>query len=149
MTWGRMQTRKACDFQRPISMIGSAEWLARNKPMAAPDRTDSVPMSILSNPKTCLPPRVEQVCRSWLRRNQLASWRVTRPWLDWWVQVLIVVDPKKRTTRPRIRSISDAARRTGQRTGSLVRFWICRAFLSPFFWSANSKVTQTASEMPG
>jgi hypothetical protein len=54
ITCGRMHARKACDDQRPMSTILSIEWFSRNKPMAAPDRMDLVPMSVESNPNDFL-----------------------------------------------------------------------------------------------
>ena len=52
ITWGRIYTKKAWDNHRPISLILSVEWFARNNPMAAPDRMVLVPMSLPSYPKT-------------------------------------------------------------------------------------------------
>jgi hypothetical protein len=70
-------------------MILSAEWFARNKPIAAPDLMLSTDIIAVKS-EDFLAPSVEQV-----RRKPLASsWSFTGPSRAWCMQVLMVVEPE-------------------------------------------------------
>ena len=58
---------------RPSNMILAGGCPAKNKAMAAPDRSERVPMSWLEKPKVGWPPRRVQERRRWRRRSALLS----------------------------------------------------------------------------
>ena len=62
-----------------MRMILVTEWSIRNKPMAAPERMDLVPMSSGPYPKVSNPPRRAQEDLRCLRRRLLGSRTVRVP----------------------------------------------------------------------
>ena len=97
--------------------------------MAAPERSDLVPMSAAVYPNASFPPIRVHVERSALRSDMLD----TRHTLVLRHMELSGVSGEACGIRRWMRATSDASRRTGHSTGSLVRWCVLLSILVPFF----------------
>ncbi len=73
---GRRYWRKAVERQRPSNMMLAGGCPAKKSAMAAPDRSERVPMLALAKPKVGLPPSRVQARRRWRRRSVLVRCRL-------------------------------------------------------------------------
>ena len=142
-TCGRMYTRKASDDHRPRIMILWTGWFIKKSDMAAPDRSDFVPMSSASNPNTFFPPISVHVVRMWVLSSSLVMWVV---FVDIRVTLIWAFSPASGINR-RIRVTRDTRFLTGHSTGSFVRWWVRLSIFNPFFWFSNVRVTRSADNI--
>ena len=113
----------------------------RNKPIAAPDRMDLVPMSPAPYPNVPTPPPLVQEDLSCSLSSSLVT--TLRPSVSH--MVLTGVSGPAASSVARIRLMIDARRRTGHITGSPVLSWVRLSILRPFFWFSNVTVTREAA----
>ena len=118
-------------------MIFATGWFIRNRPIAAPDRMDLVPISFALYPNVLAPPPFVQADRRLQRSSLLVTTRAPSAPC---IVLTGVSGPESETLLNTLRTKEDR-RLTGHMTLSPVLSCVRLSILRPFFWF--SKVTVT------